>query len=83
MKPYPSLFQAYTNEAMPVIVVFEPKHRVNTEVTFGRGDLRVYPLWGLTGAHECFISDLRGVPQGSPQRQTLRALLPRGISVLH
>ena len=25
--------------------------RVRTEVTFGRGDLSVCPLWGFTGAH--------------------------------
>ena len=31
--------------------------RVNTEVTFGRGDLSVCPLGGFTGAHEWFISD--------------------------
>ena len=55
---------------------------VSTEVTFGRGDLSVCPLRGLTGAHECLVSTWRGVPKGSPQGQTLRALLLRGTSVL-
>ena len=57
--------------------------RASTEVTFGRGDLSVCPLGGFTGAHECPISKWKGVPQGSPQVQTLRALLLRGTSVLH
>ena len=43
--------------------------------------LSVCPLGGLTGAHECLISNCRGVPQGSPQGQTLRALLLKGTSV--
>ena len=47
-----------------------------------RGDLSVCPLGGLTRAHEHLISDRRGVPQGSPQGQTQRALLLRGTSVL-
>ena len=47
--------------------------RVGTELTFGRGDLSVCPLGGLIGARECFVSNWRGVPQGSPQGQTLRA----------
>ena len=53
-------------------------HRVSTEVTFGRGDLSVSPLGGFTGAQKGFF--LLG--EGSPQRQTLRALLLRGTSVL-
>ena len=57
--------------------------RVSTEVTFGRGDLSVCPLGGFTGAHAQLISNWRGVPQGYPQGQTLRALLPRGTSVLY
>ena len=44
--------------------------RGNTAVTFGRGDLRVCPLGGLTGAREWLISNWKGVwkgvPQGSP-----------------
>ena len=55
------------------------KHRI----TFGRGDLGVCPLGGSTGARECLVSNWRGVPQGSPQGQTLRALLLRGTSILH
>ena len=50
-----------------------PHFRVSTEVTFGRGDLSVCPLGGFTGAQECLVSDWRGVPQGSPEGQTLRA----------
>ena len=37
-------------------------------------DLRVCPLGGFAGAHECIISTWRGVPLESPQGQTLRAL---------
>ena len=33
----------------------------------GRGDLRVCPFWGFTGAHEYLISNSGGVPEGSPQ----------------
>ena len=33
------------------------RHRVSAEVTFGRGDLSVCPLGGLTGAHEHPISN--------------------------
>ena len=60
-------------------------NRGSAEVTFGRGDLSlsVGPLGGFTGAHECLISKWRGVPQASPQGQTLRALLLGGASVLH
>ena len=61
----------------------EPHSRLSTEVTFGRGDLSVCPLEGFPGAHESLISNWRGVPQGSPQGQTLRALLLRGTSALH
>ena len=43
----------------------------------------VCPLGGFTGARESLISNGRGVPQGCPQGQTLRALLLRGTSVLH
>ena len=57
--------------------------RVSSEVTFGRGDLSVCPLGGLIGAQECLVSNLRAVPQGSPQGQTLRALLLRGSCVPH
>ena len=52
--------------------------RVSTEATFGRGDLSVCPLGGFIGAQECFISNWRSVPQGSPREQTLRALLLKG-----
>ena len=58
-------------------------YRVSTEVTFGRGDLSVCPLWGFAGAHEQLISNWRGVPHWPPQGQTLRALLLRGTSVPH
>ena len=62
-----------------VFVVFVLRiDRVNTEVTFGRGHLSVCPLGGFTGAQEWFVSDWRGVPLGSPQGQTLWALLLRG-----
>ena len=37
-------------------------HRESTEGTFGRGDLSVCPLGGLTGALERLISNWRGVP---------------------
>ena len=57
--------------------------RVSTKVTFGRGDLSICPLGGFTGAQEHLISNWRGVPQGCPQGQTLRALLLRGTFVLH
>ena len=43
----------------------------------------VCPLGGFAGAHGCFISNWRGVPQGSPQGQKLGELLLRGTSVLH
>ena len=56
-------------------------NRVSTEVTFGRGDLGVCPLGCFTGAQDYLVSNWRGVPQGSPQGQTLRALLLRGTSV--
>ena len=49
--------------------------RVSTEVTFCRGDLSVCPSEAFAGAHEWFISKRKSVPQGSPQGQTLRALL--------
>ena len=49
--------------------------RVSTDVTFGRGDLSVCPLGGFIGALEHLISTWRGIPQGSPQGQPLRALL--------
>ena len=52
-----------------------PEFRRNTEATFGRGDLSVCPLGGFIGAQECHVSNWKGVPQGSPQRRTLRALL--------
>ena len=55
----------------------------STSVTFGRGDLGVCPLGGFPGAHESLVSNWRGVPQGSPQGQTLRALLLRCTSVPH
>ena len=55
----------------------------STEVTSGLGDLCVCYLGGCTRAHEHFVSHWRGVSQGSPQGQTLRALLLRGTSVLH
>ena len=45
--------------------------------------LAFVPSWAFTGAHACFISNWRGVPQGSPQGQTPRALLLRGTAVLH
>ena len=51
-------------------------------VTFGRGDLSVCSRGGFLGAQEYIISNWRGVPQGSPQGQTLRAPLLRGTSVL-
>ena len=41
------------------------------------------PLGGFMGAQEYLSSSWRGVPQGSPQGQTLRALLLRGTSVPH
>jgi len=53
---------------------------VSAQGTFGQGDLSVCPLGGFTGVHELFISGWRGVPQGSPQEQTLRAHLLRGTS---
>ena len=59
---------------------FLDPHRVSTEVTLGRGDLSVRHLEGFTGARECVISTWRSVPQGSPQGQTLRALLLRGCN---
>ena len=36
--------------------------RVRTEVTSGRGDLRVCPLEGLIGAQESLVSNRRGGP---------------------
>ena len=57
--------------------------RVSADVTFGRGDLSVCPRGVFIGARECLVSNWRGVPQGSPQGQTLRALLLRDTSVLH
>ena len=56
--------------------------RVSTGVTFDRGYLSACPLEGFTGAHAYIISNWRGVPQGCPQGQTLRALLLRGTSAL-
>ena len=53
------------------------------EVAFGRGDLSVCPLGVFVGAHAWLVSNWRGVPQGSPQGQTLRALLLRDTSVPH
>ena len=66
-----------------LIIIMEDQSRVSTEVTFGRGDLGVCPLGDCLWAHELLIYNWRGVPQGSPQGQTLRALLLRGTSVLH
>ena len=57
--------------------------RVGTEVAFWRGDLGVCLLGGFIGAPEYLISIWRSVLQGSPQGQTLRALLLRDTSVLH
>ena len=51
-------------------------------MTFGRGDLSARPLGGFMGDREWFVSNWRGVPQGYPQGQTLKALLLRGTSVL-
>ena len=45
--------------------------RVSTEGTSGRGDHSVCPLGGFIGAQEHIIYNCRGVPQGSPQGQTL------------
>ena len=59
-----------------VIIIIIIMIIVSTEVTFGRGDLRVCPLESFTGAHEYIVSNWRG------QGQTLRALLLRGTSVL-
>ena len=66
---------------MYIIHIYIYIYQVSTEVTFGLGDLSVCPLGGFVGAHEWFIYTWRGVPQGSPQGQTLRALLLRGTSV--
>ena len=54
--------------------------RVSTEVAFGRGDLSVCPLGQGPGSILFLIG---GVSPRGPHRETLRALLHRGTSVLH
>ena len=81
--PLLTLVVQFVITAVPGLTVAFVGYRVSTEVTFGRGDLCVCPLGGFTGAHESLVSSWRGVPQGSPEGHTLRALLLRGTSVLH
>ena len=71
---------SYYNSFVVTVVVVT---RVSAAVTFGRGDLSVCPLGVSIGAHGCLISTWRCVPQGSPQGQTLRALLLRVSSMPH
>ena len=60
--------------APSAVPFFKLLPRVSAEVaTFGRGDLSVCPLGISIGAQECLLSNWRGVPPGSSQRQTLRA----------
>ena len=68
---------------MIIIIMIQTNIQSKHRGDLGRGDLSVCPLGGFTGACEYIISAWRGVDLGSPQGQTLRALLLRGTSVLH